>query len=123
MLSTSNSLRPLPVNAVSGGIQANSSTPERRSRPLETTPESSNLSGYVEADSVLAGLYATALRDGIKNGILQESLDNIPNDSSFGKWWSHLHDAIKSPPFTEWAKSKHIDLSKPIEIYPPEFIE
>ncbi len=118
MLSTSNSLRPLPVNAVSGGIQANSSTPERRSRPLETTPESSNLSGYVEADSVLAGLYATALRDGIKNGILQESLDNIPKDSSFGKWWSHLHDAIKSPQFTEWAKSKHIDLSKPIEIYP-----
>ncbi|WP_146118136.1 hypothetical protein [Pseudomonas poae] len=43
-------------------------------------------------------------------------IDNIPPSSSFAQWWSHLHNLMESSPFLIWARSNHIDRSRPIEI-------
>lgn len=85
-------------------------------------PESANTRPYINTreggDSALALLIAKAMREGASDSGYPENIENIPKDSTFGEWWSHLHDALKSPKFVAWAKSKGIDLSKPIEISP-----
>ena len=75
------------------------------------------VSAQANGDAELAGLLAHAQRSAISTGRL-EDIDNIPPDSSFGQWWSHLHNLMKSPPFVDWASSQGIDLSKNIEINP-----
>ncbi len=104
-----------PSSTLMESVQASSPHPPI---PRAQLPILDSTEGEVSGDSKLSGLYAAALRQGATKNAVPTHIDNIPSDSSFGKWWSHFHDAIKSPPFTEWAKSKNIDLSKPIEFYP-----
>ncbi|WP_458729632.1 hypothetical protein [Pseudomonas brenneri] len=83
-------------------------SPDRIPQSLATNP----------AETAMAELYAQGLQEGVKTGTVTQTLDNISKDSIFGKWWSHFNDAVTSPTFTTWAKTKKIDLSKPIHIYP-----
>ncbi|WHT78661.1 hypothetical protein [Pseudomonas rhodesiae] len=71
-----------------------------------------------DGNSVLALLFAKALKAGATDDGFPENIDNIPKTSTFGQWWSVLHNALKSPPFLKWALEKGIDLSKPMEISP-----
>lgn len=80
-------------------------------------PEATGASAQSKGDSELAGLLAQALRTGATTGQLG-NIDGIPPASSFGQWWSHLHNLMQSPHFVTWAASQGIDLSKPIEITP-----
>ena len=115
MLSTETINARLPSSTSAGSTQAsNAQQPSARAQP----PIPDSAEDEVSGDSKLSGLYAAALRQGATKNVMPTHIDNIPSDSSFGKWWSHFHDAIKSPQFTEWAKGKNIDLSKPIELYP-----
>ncbi|KAA8563071.1 hypothetical protein FX985_03138 [Pseudomonas extremaustralis] len=75
------------------------------------------VSAQANGDAELAGLLAHAQRSAISTGRL-EDIDNIPPASSFGQWWSHLHNLMKSPHFVGWASRQGIDLSKNIEINP-----
>lgn len=70
------------------------------------------------AERTMAELYRQGLQEGVRTGAAALTLDNIPEDSRFGKWWSHFHDAVTSPFFTQWARTKNIDLSEPIHIFP-----
>lgn len=70
------------------------------------------------AERTMAELYRQGLQEGVRTGAAALTLDNIPEDSRFGKWWSHFHDAVNSPLFTQWARSKNIDLSEPIHVFP-----
>lgn len=72
-----------------------------------------------KGDSQLAGIFAQALRSAASTGRLDD-IDNIPADSTFGQWWSHLQNAMKSPCFVDWATTQGIDLTKSIEINPRE---
>ncbi|QJI29249.1 hypothetical protein HKK55_11160 [Pseudomonas sp. ADAK18] len=97
--------------------QAHSVGREKRASVSSEVPALANNAEH-NGDRKLANLYAQALQEGIKTGAVPEFLENIPKDSTFGKWWSHLCGAIKNPSFIAWAKSKNIDLSKPIDIHP-----
>ncbi|MBE8593942.1 hypothetical protein IQK56_25190 [Pseudomonas sp. MAFF 301449] len=66
----------------------------------------------------MAVLFAGELRQGIKDGSFPLFIDNIPTASTFGEWWSHLHDVMKSPRVIQWVSQMKVDRSKPIEIDP-----
>ncbi|RMO65211.1 hypothetical protein ALQ38_03489 [Pseudomonas marginalis pv. marginalis] len=93
-------------------------------RPRSTEPASDPVippeaHAQAKGDSRLAGLVAQTLRSAANTGRL-EDIDNIPPDSAFGQWWSHLHSLMKSPYFVDWATKQGIDLTKAIEINPRE---
>nr|WP_315412772.1 hypothetical protein [uncultured Pseudomonas sp.] len=115
MLSTE-TINARPPNSTSVENSQASNPQQPIARAQQPIPHSAE--NEVSGDSKLSSLYAAALRQGATKNVMPTHIDNIPSDSSFGKWWSHFHDAIKSPQFTEWAKGKNIDLSKPIELYP-----
>lgn len=89
----------------------------RRTRSAEhqPPPELAHASPQVKGDSELAGLFAQILRTAQRTGQIDD-IENIPPTSTFGQWWSHLHNVMKNPHFVSWAKKQGIDLSKPIEI-------
>lgn len=78
---------------------------------LQTVPQN-------KADSELAGLYATAIGSSQQNERIQDIIHDIPPASTFGAWWGHLHSALKTPEFIDWANRRQIDLSKPMTFYP-----
>lgn len=72
-----------------------------------------------KGDKDLAGVFAKTSHELVKTGLSFDNtdyLDEIPPDSTFGQWWTHLHKLLKNPQFVGWAKGKHIDLSKPLLI-------
>lgn len=79
--------------------------------------QSSTASGST-GDRRLSELYAGAIRQATLTDTGAETLDGIPEDSRFGEWWQQLFNATHSPVFLEWAKSKNIDTSQPININP-----
>ncbi|WP_048730525.1 hypothetical protein [Pseudomonas fildesensis] len=106
--------RQLPPNAVpEAPVVRRIRSVEHESDPVKPTGDSAQ----AEGDSALAALFAQALRSAQGSGQLGD-IDNIPPTSAFGQWWSHLHNAMKSPHFVVWATSQGIDLSKAIEINP-----
>lgn len=106
--------RQLPPNAVpEAPVVRRIRSVEHESDPVKPTGDSAQ----AEGDSALAALFAQALRSAQGSGQLGD-IDNIPPTSAFGQWWSHLHNAMKSPHFVVWATSQGIELSKAIEINP-----
>ncbi|AZE89423.1 hypothetical protein [Pseudomonas orientalis] len=78
-------------------------------------PENRLATAQTTGDSELAVLLAQAMRVGGNTGQLHD-IENIPPASTFGQWWSHLHNVMQSPHFVNWAEKQAIDLSKPIHI-------
>ncbi|MFC6297163.1 hypothetical protein GNF76_10045 [Pseudomonas sp. CCM 7893] len=79
----------------------------------------SDIAPQAKADQDLAVIFAKVLRGIAKAGPSYDGIEftnGIPPDSTFGKWWVHLHNLLKSPQLVEWAEQNHIDLSKPISI-------
>ncbi|POM09899.1 hypothetical protein CUU62_26480 [Pseudomonas sp. WP001] len=77
-------------------------------------------SPQIEGDRALARRYANALKS---PDIQAHGLDfnrfvvqDIPPNSSFGQWRTHLHDIIQSPAMRDWSRDKGIDLSLPFKI-------
>lgn len=77
-------------------------------------------SPQIEGDRALARRYANALKS---PDIQAHGLDfnrfvvqDIPPNSSFGQWRTHLHDIIQSPAMRDWSRNKGIDLSLPFKI-------
>ncbi|VVN50338.1 hypothetical protein PS687_00253 [Pseudomonas fluorescens] len=122
---TSNSThspRPIPLNPTA--VNPTPATPPidqphlirpERNTEAPATPATGSRGG---ADSALAVLFAGELRQGIKDGSFPLFVDNIPTASTFGEWWSHLHDVMKSPRVIQWVSQMKVDRSKPIEIDP-----
>lgn len=72
-----------------------------------------------KGDKDLALVFAKALHNIAKTGPSfdgTDKLDDIPPESTFGQWWTHLHKLLKNPQFVDWAWHKNIDLSKPLSI-------
>ncbi len=67
-------------------------------------------------DRRLLQLYTGAIRRAVQTHTGNETLSSIPGDSAFGAWWSFLFHATESPKFVNWARSKNIDTTKPIQI-------
>ncbi|MBD8268959.1 hypothetical protein [Pseudomonas fluorescens] len=78
-------------------------------------PENRLATAQTTGDSELAVLLAQAMRAGANTGELHD-IENIPPASTFGQWWSHLHNVMQSRHFLLWAQKQPIDLSKPIYI-------
>ena len=105
----------LPQSSVTVSTGASQGSWQTPAGVLGDTPQ-------LKGDSALAALYANKLREhaaGDPNfSANREYLNNIPEDSLFGQWRTHLHSLIKSPDFQEWAKSHRVDFSKDITLQP-----
>jgi hypothetical protein len=85
----------------------------RRPRAAETGPTEAG--AQAKGDSELAELFAQMLRTAQSTGTFND-IQNIPPASTFGQWWTHLHNVMNNPLFVGWATDKGIDLSKSMEI-------
>lgn len=72
---------------------------------IKTTPQ-------FKADATLANRYAAALTS-------DATTLPIPPGSMFGQWRQHLDALLAGDDFKQWADDNHIDLTKPIRIFPP----
>jgi hypothetical protein len=89
------------------------------STAAHTPDEAVDETPAAKGDKDLALVFAKALHDIAKTGPSfdgTDKLDDIPPDSTFGQWWTHLHKLLKNPQFVDWARHKNIDLSKPLSI-------
>jgi hypothetical protein len=106
----------LPLSSVTA---VNAPPPAQTSRATHTPDQTPGETPEAKGDKDLALVFAKALRDLVKTGPSfdgTDKIDNIPPDSTFGQWWTHLHKLLKNPQFVDWARHKHIDLSKPLSI-------
>ena len=110
-------LQPRPSHtAVENPLTRHSRSVEHDSA-LVAVPEDTPATAQTRGDSELAVRLAQAMRTAGNTGQLHD-IENIPPASTFGQWWSHLHEVMKNPSFVIWASEQGIDLSKPIEINP-----
>ncbi|WP_460136016.1 YopT-type cysteine protease domain-containing protein [Pseudomonas sp. S1_E04] len=88
------------------------------SQPPQTVPPITPPAGDTgeTGERRLLALYTRAIRQATQTDTGAEKIDGIARDSKFGAWWQQLFDATHSPIFLEWAKSKNIDTSQPINI-------
>jgi len=104
--------QPFVAEPTRGPSPATSTAAHATDQALGDTPQA-------KGDKDLAGVFAKTSHELVKTGLSidgTDSLDEIPPDSTFGQWWTHLHKLLKNPQFVGWAKGKHIDLSKPLLI-------
>lgn len=89
------------------------------SAAAHTPDEAADETPAAKGDKDLALVFAKALHDIAKTGPSfdgTDKLDDIPPESTFGQWWTHLHKLLKNPQFVDWARHKNIDLSKPLSV-------
>ncbi len=91
----------------------------RLSSAADTSPQTPREKG----DSELAQLYENRLRENDNSTHTSHigglRLERIPASSTFGQWRQHLQKLLQMPDFVNWANEHHVDLSKPLTIFPP----
>lgn len=88
--------------------------------PVTEAAQFSDETPQAEEDRRLTTLYADALKSSV---VHDNNLDpyrlvvpNIPQNSSFGQWRTHLHNIVASRAMQVWAAEKNINLTAPIII-------
>ena len=88
----------------------------KRDAPNDNAQPSVGHASTTSGDRGVLEQYVNALRNvagGSTDGV---SLDNIPADSTYGRWLQQLYVAAKSPRFEALAKLFNIDTSSPITV-------
>lgn len=90
----------------------------------QATAPNSTVNPWAKGDRQLSEIYRQLL---LRNAnaetainLSNEIIQDIPENSTFGKWRSQIHNIVKGPDFIRWAARNHIDTSKPISIHPRE---
>lgn len=88
----------------------------KRKVPNEGASPVVGLASATPGDKGILELHVKALRKVASGSTDGVTLDNIPNDSTFGQWWQQLYNAVKSPRFEAFAKELNIDTSSPMSV-------
>ena len=106
LMSTVSNRLPLQSNPLTLANPAHAQLPSRPKRDAPP-PAQSPQSARAEGDRALAMEYRSALILDA-NRERNVTINTIAPDSTFGQWWAHLRNTLKSPDVRQWMKEKGI---------------